>query len=174
MEKRWVATIHLDTLQIENDPSFKFKCLPGCGRCCIELDIPLRDEDIAKIEDLGYNAWEFVDYEKMFYRGNKFLGYGLKKRPFDEACPFLQEDGKCKIYSHRPLACKLYPFILVRHGLTLEVYLKEDSFCKGINHPEGEPITLELVLRYFGDVIREYQHKLGISNTHYKPENLTI
>jgi len=174
VKKRWVATVYLDTLQIESDPSFKFTCLPKCARCCIELDIPLRDEDIAKIEELGYNAWEFVDYEKMFYRGDKFLGYGLKKRPFDGGCVFLGDDYKCKIYSHRPLACRLYPFVLIKHGMALEIYVKEDSFCKGINNPNGESITGNFIIQYFGSVIEEYRHKLGISNTHYKPKNLII
>jgi len=87
VEKRWVATINLESLQVESDPSFRFKCLQ-CASCCMNLEIPLRDEDITRIEDIGFNAWEFVDYEKMFYRGDKFLGYGIRKRPFDDACVF--------------------------------------------------------------------------------------
>ncbi|WP_175059692.1 YkgJ family cysteine cluster protein [Thermococcus sp. 2319x1] len=173
MEKRWIATINLETLQIKSDPSFKFKCLQ-CANCCINLEIPLRDEDIARIEDLGFSAWEFVDYEKMFYRGDKFLGYGLRKRPFDDGCVFLGEDGKCKIYSKRPLACKLYPFILIKHGLVIEVYVKEDPFCKGIDHPDGEHIDLDFAMRYFGEVISEYRQKMGISNHQNKPADLII
>jgi len=112
---RWVATIDLETLEVESDPSFKFKCLENCGKCCERLEIPLRDEDIARIEELGYSAWEFVDYEKLFYRGDKFIGYAIKKRPFDGACIFLDpETKKCRIYDHRPLACRLYPFVFVK------------------------------------------------------------
>ena len=159
--KRWVATIDLETLEVESDPSFKFKCVENCGKCCEELEIPLRDEDIAKIEELGYNAWEFIDYEKLFYRGDKFLGYALKKRPFDGACVFLDPETKrCRIYNHRPLACRLYPFIFVKHGMKMEIYVKEDSFCPGINHPEGEPVTKEFLLREYGDVIEEYRRKV--------------
>ncbi|NJE07355.1 YkgJ family cysteine cluster protein [Thermococcus sp. M39] len=163
MKKKWVATIHLDTLEIESDPSFKFKCLENCAECCFRLDIPLRDEDIERIEELGYSTWEFVDYEKMFYRGDKFLGYALKKRPFDDGCIFLGEDGKCKIYPHRPLACKLYPFVLVRQGTVIEVYVRNDDFCRGINHPEGKKIDLEFVREYFWEVIERYRQKLGFS-----------
>jgi len=161
VEKRWVATVDLETLEVEFDPSFKFKCVENCGRCCERLDVPLRDEDIARIEELGYNAWEFVDYEKLFYRGDKFLGYALKKRPFDGACVFLDPETKrCKIYSHRPLACRLYPFVFVKHGKKMEIYVKIDSFCPGINHPEGEPVTREFLLREYGDVIEEYRAKV--------------
>ena len=159
--KKWVATIDLETLEDESDPSFKFKCVEGCGLCCERLEIPLRDEDIVAIEELGYNAWEFVDYEKLFYRGDKFLGYALKKRSFDDACVFLDpETKKCRIYDHRPLACRLYPFIFVKHGKKMEIYVKEDSFCPGLNHREGEPITKEFLLREYGDIIEEYRRKV--------------
>ncbi len=161
MEKRWVARIHLKTLEVETDPSFKFKCVENCGRCCYELEIPVRDEDIARIEELGYNAWEFVDYEKMFYRGDKFLSYAIKKRPFDGGCVFLDPDTmRCRIYPHRPLACRLYPFVFVKQGEVMEVYVKMDSFCPGLNHPEGELITGDFLLREYGDIIEEYRRKV--------------
>ena len=159
--KRWVATIDLETLEVESDPSFKFKCLDECGKCCEELEIPLRDEDITRIEELGYNTWEFVDYEKLFYRGDKFLGYAIRKRPFDGACVFLDPETKrCRIYAHRPLACRLYPFVFVKHGKKMEIYVKEDSFCPGVDHPEGEPVTKEFLMREYGDVIEEYWRKV--------------
>lgn len=161
MERRWVATIDLKTLEVKHDPSFKFKCLENCGKCCYELEIPIRDEDIGKIEELGYNAWEFVDYNKMFYRGDKFLSYALKKRPFDGGCVFLDPEAKrCRIYGHRPLACRLYPFVFIKKGAEMEVYVKEDPFCPGLNHPEGEPVTKEFLLREYGDVIEDYRKKV--------------
>lgn len=160
MEKRWVATIHLDTLEVESDPTFKFKCLENCGKCCYELEIPIRNEDIVRIKELGYNAWEFVDYNKSFYRGDKFLSYAVKKRPFDGSCVFLDsETMRCKIYKHRPLACRLYPFVFVKHGNKMEIYVKEDPFCPGINHPKGEPVTKEFLLREYGDIIEDYRRK---------------
>ncbi|WP_297500449.1 YkgJ family cysteine cluster protein [Thermococcus sp.] len=161
MGKRWVATINLETLEVKTDPYFRFKCLDNCGECCEMLEIPLRDEDIARIEGLGYNAWEFVDYEKLFYRGDKFLGYALKKRAFDDACIFLDPETKrCRIYPYRPLACRLYPFVFVRKGKEMEVYVRMDSFCPGINHPEGEPVTREFLLREYGDIIGKYRAKV--------------
>lgn len=159
--KSLVAAVYLDTGRVEFDPGFKFKCLDGCAKCCAELDIPLRDEDIARIEELGYSAWEFVDYEKMFYRKDKFVGYALKKRPFDSACPFLREDGKCTIYSHRPLACRLYPFLLVKHGNVLEIYVR-DVECPGIGHREGKPVDEAFIEEYFGEVVEEYRRRMRL------------
>ena len=97
MEKRWVATINLNTLELRSNPSFKFKCLENCAECCFKLDIPLRDEDIVRIEELGYNPWEFIDYEKIFYRGDRFLGHALKKKdPLTMAVCFLEKMGNAK------------------------------------------------------------------------------
>jgi Fe-S-cluster containining protein len=159
--KKWVATVDLLTLEVEFDPSFKFKCVENCGACCERLEIPLRDEDIERIEELGYNAWEFVDYEKLFYRGDKFLGYALKKNPATGACIFLDpETKKCRIYDHRPLACRLYPFVFVKNGSKMEIYVREDSFCPGLNHPEGVPLTKEFIMREYRDVIEEYRKKV--------------
>ncbi|ASJ00170.1 YkgJ family cysteine cluster protein [Thermococcus gorgonarius] len=160
LETRLVATIDLKTLDVTIHSRVKFKCVENCGKCCRELEIPLRDEDIERIEELGYNAWEFVDYEKLFYRGDKFLGYGLKKRPFDDSCVFLDPETKrCRIYKHRPLACRLYPFVFIKKGDKMEVHIKLDSLCPGIDHPEGEPVTAEFILREYGEVIEEYHTK---------------
>jgi len=161
LEKRWVATVNLQTLEVDYDPSFKFKCVDECGLCCSELEIPLRDEDIERIEGLGYNAWEFVDYEKAFYRGDKFIGYAIKKKPIDGACVFLDPETKrCRIYHHRPLACRLYPFVFIKHGENMEIHVKMDSFCPGLNHPEGRPVDRDFLLSTYRDVFEEYRRKL--------------
>ncbi len=157
-----IATIDLVTLEVRVHRRVTFKCIEDCGKCCMELEVPLRDEDVVRIEDLGYSAWEFVDYEKMFYREGKFLGYALKKRPYDGACVFLDPETKrCRIYSRRPLACRLYPFVFVRRGTVMEVYIREDGLCPGINHPEGEQVDADFILREYGDVIEGYRLSLG-------------
>ncbi len=159
--KRLVATVDLRTLEVTIHSRVRFKCVEGCGRCCRDLEVPLRDEDIERIESLGYSAWEFVDYEKAFYRGDKFLGYAIKKNPVTDECVFLDPETKrCRIYHNRPLACRLYPFVFARHGESMEIYIREDPFCQGVNHPDGEEITEEFILREYGDVLREYRDKL--------------
>jgi len=37
----------------------------------------------------------------------------------------------------------------------MEIYVKEDSFCPGVDHPEGKPLTKEFLLREYGNVIDE-------------------
>ncbi|AAL81857.1 YkgJ family cysteine cluster protein [Pyrococcus furiosus DSM 3638] len=162
MEKKFIAIYDLESDKIEIiDDKFRFKCIEDCGKCCIYNEIPLREEDIQKILSLGYEEEYFVDYTKMFYRGPKFLGYGMKKRPFDDACVFLDpETKKCRIYEHRPVACRIYPFVLVKHEKKLEIYVKEDPRCPGINSPDGEGIV-EIIKKYFIPIIEELKGEIN-------------
>ncbi len=72
----------------------------GCHECCIETEMQLSEKDIRRLEKLGYRMEEFI----VEIDGIRVL------RNVDGSCFFL-EDGKCRVYSHRPLGCKLYPVV---------------------------------------------------------------
>lgn len=149
-----VLKIELQTLRVEVVEKVRFKCIENCGKCCERLEIPLRDEDIERLVEAGYDESYFVDETKMFYRGSKFLGYALKKRPFDDACVFLDPETKrCRVYKHRPLACRLYPFVFVKKNKIIEVYISEE--CPGIGHPKGKIVNGDFILREYGDIFRD-------------------
>jgi Fe-S-cluster containining protein len=63
----------------------------------------LSEEDISRLEKIGYNRKHFVLYDKQGFaklrnrRGYCFF-YDLKKR-------------SCKVYEYRPLGCRIYPVI---------------------------------------------------------------
>jgi len=57
----------------------------------------------------------------------------LKMLP-DGKCPFVTEKG-CRIYSHRPTPCRLYPLARVRVDNQVQYYLLKEEFCLG--HSEG-------------------------------------
>jgi len=79
----------------------------------------LSPSDIKRIESLGYKREYFVIYKDDFYR--------LKN--INNHCVFLDvKSGKCMIYKHRPLGCRIYPVIYVEGiGITL------DSECPAID-----------------------------------------
>ncbi len=63
--------------------------------------MPLSDDDIERIEALGYSRDEF-----------SVIVDGVRRlRNVDGKCYFLK-DNACKIYEHRPLGCRLYPAVL--------------------------------------------------------------
>lgn len=79
----------------------KLRCLElGCHKCCERTEMQLSRRDIRRIEKLGYNRDEF-SVEK---DGVRIL------RNVEGRCYFLK-NGKCTIYEHRPLGCKLYPIV---------------------------------------------------------------
>ena len=71
-----------------------------CVKCCIETRMPLTSFDIERITKQGYDIKDFVVKRKRERQ--------LKNR--DGRCVFLGDDG-CKIYSFRPIGCRLYPLV---------------------------------------------------------------
>jgi uncharacterized protein len=56
------------------------------------------------------------------------------------ACPcFSSPDQKCRIYSARPLDCRLYPFLLLREGE--KVFLAIDEKCPYARKHKDAPAT---------------------------------
>ena len=72
----------------------------GCVACCIETEMPLMDEDLKRIEKLGFKRIDFTVEAEGETR--------LKNR--GKMCHFL-EDGRCLIYENRPEGCRIYPLV---------------------------------------------------------------
>ena len=71
-----------------------------CVECCLETRMPLSRFDIKKILELGYHLKDFAVKKGKEWRLRNRFG----------RCVFLSEDG-CKIYSHRPEGCRIYPLV---------------------------------------------------------------
>lgn len=71
-----------------------------CVQCCIETRMPLSHQDIKRILKIGYRLEDFA-VEK---------GKGWRLKNLSGRCVFLSE-GSCKIYSHRPEGCRIYPLV---------------------------------------------------------------
>lgn len=89
-------------------PAQRYSC-HGCGNCCRDFTVQLREEDLAKLRE---QAWETrlgapVTVE---FRGRSYL-----RQREDGACVFWQDDGRCRIHAEfglaaKPIACQLFPF----------------------------------------------------------------
>lgn len=71
--------------------------------CCTETEMTLTQEDIKRIEGLGYSRGDFiVDAEDGF----------SELRNLDGLCFFYDSvKRKCRIYKHRPEGCQYYPVV---------------------------------------------------------------
>lgn len=90
----------------------------GCAACCRSYTIPVTDEERARIEAQG---WENEpDLQGVPYFLPDGRSFKLNHRD-DGACVFLGADNRCRIHAKhgseaKPLACRVYPFMLVPAG----------------------------------------------------------
>ncbi len=73
-----------------------------CGWCCKSCYPALNEDDIANI--IRYLGIDFNMFCNTYMEQNAVDNY--LKTP----CPFLSENNSCKIYSVRPLVCRVFPF----------------------------------------------------------------
>ncbi|HTY46843.1 MAG TPA: YkgJ family cysteine cluster protein [Methanomassiliicoccales archaeon] len=86
-----------------------------CGRCCHETSMELAEEDVGRLEALGYDPADFVRVD----------GNGIARLcNLNGACFFLVEaERRCRVYPQRPAGCRIYPVNVDELG---EVVLDED------------------------------------------------
>jgi lysine-N-methylase len=89
------------------------------GTCCKEYRINLTDEECRRIEAQGWDPARDLGGHQPFRRSGWFRPrYFLNHRPDDGGCVFLGPEGRCRIherhgYETKPLACRMFPFVLV-------------------------------------------------------------
>lgn len=119
----------------------RFKCT-ACGQCCygdknayIKLN---RCEAEAITRQLGITpAWFKQNYLVTLPEG----GNGIRIKD-NGACSLLGNDGRCRVYSARPMQCRTYPYwpeILFNKS----TWLSEKKRCEGIN--QGDIIDAEFI-----------------------------
>jgi lysine-N-methylase len=105
-----VPILHLPVLQ-------NWDC-HATGTCCQEYTIHLTPEEHQRIVGQGWDpAKDLGGHTPFRRRGWLRQRYSLNHRP-DGGCVFFSPEGRCRIherhgYDAKPLACRLYPFVLV-------------------------------------------------------------
>lgn len=104
--------------------------------------MPLTEEDIERIESIGYNRRDFTIKIDGIYRLRNVNG----------KCFFLDENNRCKIYEHRPLGCRIYPLVLDldRGVVVVDKLCPKGDEVSEENIRRAEPILRELVRKIYG------------------------
>ncbi len=117
----------------------------SCGNCCRELQIHLSDEERERIEAQGWaddpdlgSAPRFVRHGAWWNRRTR-----LAHKP-DGSCVFLGPGNRCRIHERfgeeaKPLACRLYPYVLVPAGNHWRVGLR--FACPSAAQNQGAPLA---------------------------------
>lgn len=96
---------------MKKSPSFKeVKCKAGCAHCCHNPVIVNEEEAMLLLLASRENKIT-IDWERVVEQG-KLEGlsdheYFLKPKSLTR-CVFLGDDNRCKVYEHRPAACRKY------------------------------------------------------------------
>ena len=110
-----------NAVRITPSTKIRFKCT-GCGDCCrhVKETVPVDSQDafyLTKyLRDLGMDIYcidQFLEQyaEPAMLDECGFFVYFLKSVGEDNACVFLK-DNRCSVQEVKPLACKLYPFMV--------------------------------------------------------------
>lgn len=113
------------------------RCPEGCYACCLETDMILTEDDLKRIESLGYKREDFSEFREGFIRLRNVSG----------KCYFLI-DGRCGIYESRPLGCEAYPVIFNLATRSCEL----DDDCPAIETVDREEFRdmCKIVIKIIG------------------------
>lgn len=95
----------------------------GCSACCRHYHVSVTAEEKKRIEGQGWESEADLGSVPWFVKTRGWLsggGYRLNHRE-DGACVFLGPDNRCRIHARhgsaaKPLACRVYPYMLVPVG----------------------------------------------------------
>ena len=110
-----------NAVRVTPSAKIRFKCT-GCGDCCrhVKETVPVDSQDAfyltKHLRDLGMDIYcvdQFLEQyaEPALLDECGFFVYFLKSVGKDNSCIFLK-DNRCSVQEVKPLACKLYPFMV--------------------------------------------------------------
>src|SRR5262245_33784554 len=130
-----------------------------CGTCCKEYQVTVTDEERQRIEGQGWAGEPDFRGVPLFRKSGPWWNrkYRLNHRA-GGSCVFLSEDGRCRIHERfgfeaKPLACRLYPFVLIPAGDHWRVGLR--YACPSAAANKGRPLGKH------DDDLREFARRLA-------------
>lgn len=128
---------------------FNFDCHPGVScftECCRMLELVLTPYDVLRLRrGTGLSSQELHDQYIIEERGEQDMFPKFYLTMVDDgraSCAFVGPEG-CRIYAHRPGACRAYPLgrAAVRHKsgeLQQHFVLLQENHCKGFGESRAQ------------------------------------
>ena len=137
-------------VRVTPSTKIRFKC-SGCGECCrhVKESVPASCQDAfyltKHLRDLGMDIYcvdQFLEQyaEPALLDECGFFVYFLKSVGEDNACIFLK-DNRCSVQEAKPLACRLYPFMVDPNGSGSFRYLYSSERAHHFHGPVVETRT---------------------------------
>jgi lysine-N-methylase len=131
-------------MQVRSLPVLQNWDCHSCGDCCRSYAVPVTADERRRIEAQGWEKLpEFAGVPYFVKRGGEFY---LNHRA-DGGCVFLGPDKLCRIHgtfgsAAKPLACRIYPFLLVPAGDHWNLGLR--LACPSASDNKGRPLSEQL------------------------------
>jgi lysine-N-methylase len=117
----------------------------SCTNCCREYQVPVTQEERRRIESQGWHKELGLAARRLFAgKGPPWARrYHLAHRR-EGGCVFLSAEGRCRIHERfgadaKPLACRLFPFVLVPAGDHWRAGLR--FACPSASASQGRPLA---------------------------------
>src|SRR4051794_27660168 len=115
----------------------------SCGNCCRSYDVPVTDAERARIEALNWKDDPDVGGRPLFVRQGRW-SKGFRLFRSEQGCVFLGKDNRCLLHERhgaeaKPLACRLFPLVLVPAGDHWRVGLRYG--CPSAIANQGRPLA---------------------------------
>ena len=113
----------------------------GCGNCCRDFTVQLREADLAKLRAQDWET-KLAMPVTVEFRATTYL-----RQREDGACVFLMDDGLCRIhkeygFAEKPIACQMFPFVLVPDDVRTHVGI---SFaCQSVRENKGAELRTHI------------------------------
>jgi len=126
--------------------------------CCREYAVHVSDEERRRIEEQGWATQPGFEVVPLFQREGRW-GRRWQLHHKDGGCVFLGEGGRCRIHEKfgaaaKPLACRIYPFVLVPAGDHWRVGLR--FACPSVAGDKGGPLSQHLAeVREFAGLLEK-------------------
>ena len=143
--------LSVTAVNISFSDKLRFSCTK-CGACCrhVGKGIGLREKDLARLGDV-VSETKSINEHPVF---SKVLS------SMEGVCSFLSDSSDCRIYSQRPLVCRLYPFYVSVLG-DGSVQISIDH-CPGVNLADSELVDQNYLLREVFSPLLEDQEIISI------------
>jgi Fe-S-cluster containining protein len=121
--------------QLTADAPFAFACVPHCwGTCCRNVHVRLDPYDVVDLaRGLGLATGEVLARHVTLTAGADGWPLATLTAAAGGPCAFLAEDGRCRVYAHRPTVCRTAPVgrVLERGGGQRWFFAKPHPDCAG-------------------------------------------
>lgn len=120
-----------------------------CGLCCGDTiqktrHILLTNSEAQKISQIINQP---ISKFAKSIKGKEPYIYEMIKSVEDGKCVFLQ-DSRCRIYMHRPLICRFYPFELSTSDMGKYVF-SVTLECPGVIYPDTKGVGMKVSANHF-------------------------